>query len=67
MIASWLKAEPASGQPAVMETAAVFVPKSVVVDYLRGKAGVAQLAEGSPRHRVGRRDQARPDQAEGVG
>jgi hypothetical protein len=47
VIASWLKAEPASGQPAVMETAAVFVPKSVVVDYLRGKASVAQLAEGS--------------------
>ena len=47
VIASWLKAEPAGGQQAVMETAAVFVPKSVVVDYLRGKASVAQLAEGS--------------------
>jgi hypothetical protein len=47
VIASWLKAEPANGHPAVMETAAVFVPKSVVVDYLRGKANVAQLAEGS--------------------
>ena len=47
VIASWLKAEPASGQQAVMETAAVFVPKSVVVDYLRGKANVGQLAEGS--------------------
>ena len=47
VIASWLKAEPASGQQAVMETAAVFVPKSVVVDYLRGKASVAQLADGS--------------------
>jgi len=47
VIASWLKAEPASGQQAVMETAAVFVPKSVVVDYLRGKASVAQLAESS--------------------
>ena len=47
VIASWLKAEPASGQQAVMETVAVFVPKSVVVDYLRGKASVAQLAEGS--------------------
>ena len=47
VIASWLKAEPASGQQAVMETAAVFVPKSVVVDYLRGKASVTQLAEGS--------------------
>lgn len=47
VIASWLKAEPASGQQAVMETAAAFVPKSVVVDYLRGKASVAQLAEGA--------------------
>jgi hypothetical protein len=47
VIASWLKAEPASGQPAVMETAAAFVPKSVVVDYVLGKATVAQLAEGS--------------------
>jgi hypothetical protein len=47
VIASWLKAEPASGQPAVMETAAAFLPKSVVVDYLRGKATVAQLAEGA--------------------
>ena len=47
VIASWLKAEPASGQQAVMETAAAFVPKSLVVDYLRGKASVAQLAEGS--------------------
>jgi hypothetical protein len=47
VIASWLKAEPASGQPAVMETAATFVPKSVVVDYLRGKVTIAQLAEGS--------------------
>jgi hypothetical protein len=47
VIASWLKAEPASGQPAVMETAAAFVAKSVVVDYLRGKATVAQLAEGA--------------------
>jgi hypothetical protein len=47
VIASWLKAEPASGQPAVMETAAAFLPKSVVADYLRGKATVAQLAEGA--------------------
>jgi hypothetical protein len=47
VIASWLKAEPANGQPAVMETAAAFVPKSVAVDYLRGKVTVAQLAEGA--------------------
>lgn len=47
VITSWLKAEPASGQQAVMETAATFVPKSIAVDFLRGKATVAQLAEGS--------------------
>ena len=47
VITSWLKADPSSGQPAVMETSASFVPKSVAVDFLRGKASVAQLAEGS--------------------
>ena len=47
VITSWLKAEPASGQQAVMETAAAFVPKGIAVDFLRGKATVAQLAEGS--------------------
>ena len=47
VITSWLKADPASGQPAVMETSATFIPKSVAVDFLRGKATVAQLAEGS--------------------
>jgi hypothetical protein len=47
VITSWLKADPASGQPAVMETSASFVPKSIAVDFLRGKATVAQLAEGS--------------------
>ena len=47
VITSWLKADPSSGQPAVMETSASFVPKSVAVDFLRGKATVAQLAEGS--------------------
>ena len=47
VIASWLKAEPASGQPAVMETAAAFIPKPLVTDFLRGRAGVAQLAEGA--------------------
>jgi hypothetical protein len=47
VITSWLKADPASGQPAVMETSASFVPKSVAIDFLRGKATVAQLAEGS--------------------
>jgi len=47
VITSWLKADPSSGQPAVMETSASFVPKSVAVDFLRGKATVAQLAEGT--------------------
>jgi len=47
VIASWLKAEPASGQPAVMETAAAFIPKPLVADFLRGRASVAQLAEGA--------------------
>src|SRR5437667_4340345 len=47
VIASWLKAEPASGQPAIMETAAAFIPKPMVADFLRGRAGVAQLAEGA--------------------
>lgn len=47
VITSWLKADPSNGQPAVMETSASFVPKSVAVDFLRGKATVAQLAEGT--------------------
>ena len=47
VITSWLKADPSSGQPAVMETSASFVPKSLAVDFLRGKATVAQLAEGT--------------------
>jgi hypothetical protein len=47
VIASWLKAEPASGQPAVMETAAAFLPKGLVANFLRGQANVAQLAEGA--------------------
>jgi hypothetical protein len=47
VIASWLKADPANGQPAVMETSATFIPKSLAVDYLRGRASLAQLAEGS--------------------
>jgi hypothetical protein len=47
VITSWLKADPSTGQPAVMETSASFVPKSVAADFLRGKATVAQLAEGS--------------------
>jgi hypothetical protein len=47
VITSWLKAEPSGGQPAVMETAAAFIPKGLVVDYLRSRASVAQLAEGS--------------------
>jgi hypothetical protein len=47
VIASWLKAEPASGQQAVMETAAAFIPKGLVANFLRGQASVAQLAEGA--------------------
>src|SRR5262245_30086051 len=47
VIASWLKAMPANGQPAVMETAAAFVPKNVVADFVRGRNTVAQLAEGA--------------------
>jgi len=45
VIASWLKAIPASGQPAVMETTAAFIPKSLASNFLRGQATVAQLAE----------------------
>src|SRR4030095_14091694 len=44
VIASWLKAEPASGQQGVMETAAVFVPTSVAGDSLRGTGRRARLA-----------------------
>jgi hypothetical protein len=47
VIVSYLKAEPASGQPAVHETAAAFVPKALTFDFLKGKANVAQLADGS--------------------
>lgn len=47
VIVSYLKAEPASGQQAVHETAAAFVPKAVTADFVRGKANVAQLADGS--------------------
>src|SRR5437016_5402463 len=47
VIASWLKAQPASGQQAVMETAAAFIPKPLVTAFLRGRAGGAQLAEGA--------------------
>jgi hypothetical protein len=47
VIVSWLKAEPTGGQPAVMETAAAFVPKTVVTDYLRNGAAIGRLAEGS--------------------
>jgi hypothetical protein len=47
VIASWLKAEPTGGQPPVMETAAAFVPKALVADFLRGRASIAQLAEGA--------------------
>jgi len=47
VIASWLKGEPTSGQPPVMETAAAFMPKALVTDFLRGRASLAQLAEGA--------------------
>ena len=47
VIVSYLKAEPASGQPAVHETAAAFVPKALTADFVRGKASVAQLADGA--------------------
>jgi len=47
VIVSYLKAEPASGQPAVHETAAAFVPKTLTSDFLKGRASVAQLADGS--------------------
>jgi hypothetical protein len=47
VITSWLKAEPKGGEPAVMETAASFIPKSLVANFLRGQATVAQLAEGA--------------------
>jgi hypothetical protein len=47
VITSWLKAEPKGGEPAVMETAASFVPKSLVANFLRGQATVAQLADGA--------------------
>ena len=47
VIASWLKAEPSSGQPPVMETSAAFLSKALVASFLRGQTSVAQLAEGS--------------------
>jgi len=47
VIVSWLKAEPTSGQAPVLETAAVFLPKALATDYLRGRVGIGQLAEGS--------------------
>jgi len=47
VIVSYLKAEPANGQPPVHETAAAFVPKALTSDFLKGRASVAQLADGS--------------------
>jgi len=47
VIVSYLKAVPASGQPPVHETAAAFVPKALTTDFVRGKANVAQLADGA--------------------
>lgn len=47
VIVSWLKAEPAGGQPPVMETAAAFLPKALVTDYLKGSVGIGQLADAA--------------------
>jgi hypothetical protein len=47
VIVSWLKAEPAGGQPAVMETSAAFMPKPLVSDFLRGRVSLNQLADGA--------------------
>src|SRR6267378_417751 len=47
VIVSWLKAEPTGGQPPVLETAAAFMPKALVENYLRGRASIAQLADGA--------------------
>src|SRR5881296_4186688 len=47
VIASWLKAEPTGGQAPVLETAAAFMPKPLVADYLRGRVGITQLADGA--------------------
>jgi hypothetical protein len=47
VIVSYVKAEPASGQPPVHETAAAFIPKALTSDFLKAKASVAQLADGS--------------------
>jgi len=46
-MASWLKAEPTGGQAPVLETAAAFMPKPLVADYLRGRVGITQLADGA--------------------
>ena len=47
VIASWLKATPASGQPAVMDTTAAYKPKGLVANFQRRQPTVAQLAEGA--------------------
>ena len=47
VIVSWLKAEAASGQQAVTETAAAFVPKPLAADFLKGRASIVQLVDGS--------------------
>jgi hypothetical protein len=47
VIVSWLKAEPTGGQAPVLETAAAFMPKPLVADYLRGRVGITQLADGA--------------------
>ena len=47
VIVSWLKAEPVSGQSPVLETSAAFMPKTLVAEFLRGRASIAQLADGA--------------------
>src|SRR5947209_9228407 len=47
VIVSWLKAEPTGGQPPVLETAAAFMPKALVTDFVRGRVGITQLADGA--------------------
>lgn len=47
VIVSWLKVEPPAGRSPVFETVAAFMLKALVADHLRGRASLAQLAEGA--------------------
>src|SRR5438445_323573 len=47
LFGSRCKAAPRSAEPAIMESAAAFIPKPLVADSLRGRASIAQLAEGA--------------------